>query len=412
MNDNIELPDVTDGTLPSAEESLAEEKSLAEESLNEGIPPTEIPGKSAFNLDLIDSSENGIRFGAQIHNFPSDIINKKIINKIEEHMKNREFNFYGQKTILTEKIDSSSIFRYLMNIGSLFVVSGKTICMSDEFICELEYSTRSTYTSLYFGIFTTSLKTLENTKELLVKTFKDIIKDVMSCNILWFYTDFRGMIKRDCVSEVLDDIIFQESYPFIENLNEFISQYESSDEKVLIMMGPPGTGKTRLVRYILRQIGKVCHNIEDNEFSLYYTTDSQVLKKDEMFISFITSRHRIMVLEDIDFSLRSRTDGNKEMYRLLATSDGLFQNMNKKMIISTNISCNDDIDPALIRPGRCFGVIEFRALTAKEGNLFLETIGSEERVTRTHTLAELYKIYNSDKEPLVRNIPTRRIPGF
>jgi len=39
---------------------------------------------------------------------------------------------------------------------------------------------------------------------------------------------------------------------------------------------------------------------------------------------------------------------------------------NKKMIFTTNINQVTKIDPALLRPGRCFGAVEFRELTSAE----------------------------------------------
>jgi hypothetical protein len=40
----------------------------------------------------------------------------------------------------------------------------------------------------------------------------------------------------------------------------------------------------------------------------------------------------------------------------------------KKLIFSTNLPSTKDIDDAILRAGRCFGVLEFRALTLTEAN--------------------------------------------
>jgi ATP-dependent 26S proteasome regulatory subunit len=65
--------------------------------------------------------------------------------------------------------------------------------------------------------------------------------------------------------------------------------------------------------------------------------------------------------------LAPREDGDNDMMsKFLNVSDGLIKITNKKMIFTTNINQVTKIDPALLRPGRCFGAVEFRELTSAE----------------------------------------------
>ena len=262
---------------------------------------------------------------------------------------------------------------------------------------------------MYTYLYTTTVQKRIEVVNILKNKLSDISDQITSYNINWFYVNRHNAVSQRCISEVLNDTIVVESYPFIKNLDQFIQKYFESDEKVLILIGPPGTGKTRLIRYMLKKLGQEECYRRSNESLGYYTVDSEVLKNDMMFMEFISSNAKLMVLEDIDFSLRDRKKGNTEMYKLLAMSDGLLQCADKKMVISTNAEITY-IDPALTRDGRCFDVIDFRELTIDESNAFLEAVGSSQKVTKSYSLAELYKITknNSISEPK----KTKKRAGF
>lgn len=96
------------------------------------------------------------------------------------------------------------------------------------------------------------------------------------------------------------------------------------------------------------------------------TYDVNVMQSDGIFASFIEGREKFMIMEDADAFLKSRADGNTMMHRFLNVSDGLISASNKKLVFSTNLPSVRDVDDALMRPGRCFDVVEFRPLTRSE----------------------------------------------
>ena len=89
------------------------------------------------------------------------------------------------------------------------------------------------------------------------------------------------------------------------------------------------------------------------------------------------------------------------MYHLLGLSDGLIQSINKKIIISTNLSSLNNIDEAIIRKGRCFDILNFRYLYWDEiieffkENNYSEIISNIEE--KEYSLADLYYILNNKK---------------
>lgn len=145
-----------------------------------------------------------------------------------------------------------------------------------------------------------------------------------------------------------------EMYPFLkgESLESYYDRYMESSANILLLIGPPGTGKTTFIR------GLLAHR----ECSAIVTYDAGILEKDGFFARFIEDDAEIMVLEDSDAFLKSRSDGNTMMHRFLNVGDGLVTTKGKKMIFSTNLPSIRDIDSALIRPGRCFDIVTFDAL--------------------------------------------------
>ncbi len=187
--------------------------------------------------------------------------------------------------------------------------------------------------------------------------------------------------------------IYDEYYPYIENgVENFINDYISSKQSILILLGPPGTGKTSFIRYMLFK----------NKMKALAFYDKNMTRTDATLASFITRRENdILILEDADLLLYSREDGNDTMNQLLNTSDGLVNVMNKKIIITANITDRKDIDSALLRPGRCFDIINFRPLTKDEARDAATRGGIDMKFNKKeYTLAELFN--NREQEQIVK----------
>lgn len=151
-----------------------------------------------------------------------------------------------------------------------------------------------------------------------------------------------------------DRLPVEEMYPFLngESLESYYDRYMESSANILLLIGPPGTGKTTFIR------GLLAHR----NCSAIVTYDAAILEKDGFFARFIEDDAEVMVLEDSDAFLKSRSDGNTMMHRFLNVGDGLVTTKGKKMIFSTNLPSIRDIDTALVRPGRCFDIVTFDAL--------------------------------------------------
>jgi len=173
------------------------------------------------------------------------------------------------------------------------------------------------------------------------------------------------------------------AYPWIgEPYTEYIDKYLDSEACVLILIGPPGTGKSTLIKNIIKRSGG----------DAMVAFDEKVLGGDDFFATFMDSDKDILVMEDADAFLESREDGNTMMHRFLNLSDGLISTTGKKIIFSTNLPSIASIDEALLRPGRCFDVLQFRALTRKEAQAVLDEVGDKRELVdgAELTLAQIF----------------------
>jgi SpoVK/Ycf46/Vps4 family AAA+-type ATPase len=105
------------------------------------------------------------------------------------------------------------------------------------------------------------------------------------------------------------------------------------------------------------------------------TYDEQVMNDDNLFQQFLESDANTMIFEDSDNHIRPRQDGNSMMHKFLNVSDGIISSSDKKLIFSTNLPSSNNIDEALLRPGRCFDIMNFRALNRVEAEKVCKDIG-------------------------------------
>jgi hypothetical protein len=173
-----------------------------------------------------------------------------------------------------------------------------------------------------------------------------------------------------------------EMYPFLGTpLADYYDSFMKSNSNVLLLIGPPGTGKTTFIRGLLSHTGS----------SAMVTYDASILEKDFVFANFIEQNVNLLVLEDSDNFLKARSEGNTMMHRFLNVGDGLVTTKGKKLIFSTNLPSVRDVDEALIRPGRCFDILKFEKLDDNQAKALAEKQGfSLNEKKDSWTLAEIF----------------------
>jgi len=232
-----------------------------------------------------------------------------------------------------------------------------------------------------------------------IKKESEVLKEkftIASCYIEWIYGGDGSSVNIPLLPEKLP---ITEMYPFLkeESVEDYYDRYMESSASILLLIGPPGTGKTTFIRGLL-------HHASKNAIVTY---DEKILDRDYVFARFIEDDVGVMVIEDADNFLKPRSDGNTMMHRFLNVGDGLISIRGKKLIFSTNLPSIRDVDSALVRPGRCFDVVTFDNYTLEQAETLAKklnvTFEKKENKSDTYSLAEVfYKQRNTNPKQVKR----------
>jgi hypothetical protein len=247
---------------------------------------------------------------------------------------------------------------------------------------------KGSYTSCGFSIWAESRARVEEAiARLELIAGENRLRDE-SFTIDWQFTNAAGELRSATFQELADPLLLDEAYPSLGMpVATFITRYLAAPECVLILLGPPGTGKTRLVRAILSELTRQ----KGENAEVMYTADQRALRGDEMFVEFITGSHDVLVIEDT--------------HRFLAIADGVARSQGRKIIFTTNLPNVNDIDEALIRPGRCYSVKHLRSLTPEEALRLADRICADDtaraecakaalmaQAARWYSVAQVYRV--------------------
>lgn len=225
-------------------------------------------------------------------------------------------------------------------------------------------------------------------------TIEEIFGTEKLAHIKWWYEGAHGPSSQSVYLPKPKTVLCPEFYPDMGDPHKFIQDYLKSDASVLLLAGEPGTGKTTLLR----------HMITENNLIAHVIYDEALMRKDSIFQGFLFDKDSdMMVIEDADTILLPREDdGNKIMSRFLNVSDGLIKLPNKKLVFTTNISDFSKVDQALLRPGRCYGIVHTRPLNLSEAQAAARVADLPVPTERGEfTLAELF---NQGYRPHARKV--------
>ena len=231
----------------------------------------------------------------------------------------------------------------------------------------------------------------------------------------WYFMTATGL---DFVTtnEVLSDVLLDEAYPdVVGGVAAFINRYLDAPEAILVLQGPPGSGKTRLLRAVLGELARR----RGGEVRVMSTNDPRALENEQLYIRFLTNPVDVFALEDADHLMRPRSDGNELMQRFLAIADGIVRNKGEKSSSRQSAQCrgsrrrtgasrpvfctpNDPEPAARQRPNACGRMCERRRPVGA-------ALARLRRASQpTYSVAELYRLTTersglqdvSDRTPL------------
>lgn len=164
---------------------------------------------------------------------------------------------------------------------------------------------------------------------------------------------------------------------------ELYKQIGIDPPRGVLLFGPPGTGKTMLVKAVANNTTASFIRVVGSEFVQKYLGEGPRMVRD-IFRLARENSPSIIFIDEIDAIATKRFDAqtgaDREVQRilleLLNQMDGFDQSSNVKVIMATNRA--DTLDPALLRPGRLDRKIEFPNLRdRRERRLIFSTIASK-----------------------------------
>jgi len=171
----------------------------------------------------------------------------------------------------------------------------------------------------------------------------------------------------------------------LDTLARFTRTKSSTDGRIILFHGPPGTGKTYAIRALL--------TTWKNWASAALVLDPEAMLSSPAYLLKIMERDltestRLLVIEDADEIVEKNGTRGSGLSRLLNLTDGLIGATQDLIVLLTTNAHPGALDHALTRPGRCLATVGFDRFPTLEAN---ERLGKLGPAAKSMTLAEIYQ---------------------
>jgi SpoVK/Ycf46/Vps4 family AAA+-type ATPase len=182
-------------------------------------------------------------------------------------------------------------------------------------------------------------------------------------------------------------------YPMSMSSNgQVIVVAEKPKGRLLVLEGPPGTGKSYFIRNIVTSCAQKANFILLDYKSASSVSGAELLNVLLNFQNSHESYPLVFIIEDADHFLHARDENNINVISsLLNMTDGILGDaLDLRIIASTNISLNN-IETALTRNGRLLEHLSFESLTPERAQkLYFSLTNQEKEFSKPIPLCDIY----------------------
>ena len=205
-----------------------------------------------------------------------------------------------------------------------------------------------------------------------------------------------NLIDRNFKAQTLNSIAENYTPGVITDMWDAIKRVSGLESGLLVLNGPPGTGKTHLLRAMLTELA-------GKKKGLVCTPPLDFLQNMSLMMQATSrSQSSLILMEDVGDILTEQAASQYPQVNanLLNMSDGLLSLLNNSVIVLTFNTAIDKINKAVLRPGRCISHLEVNCLPRAHVEGLLETWGATacDLTKSEYTLAEAYEIARTGKD--------------
>ncbi len=186
-----------------------------------------------------------------------------------------------------------------------------------------------------------------------------------------------------------DDIEMNYGTGFKKKYDTLVERLTTFNKGVFIIRGTPGSGKTSLVKSLVKQV--------DRPF-IFIPIGLAASLSDPSFLTLLLSqgRNAVLVLEDAEQAIQSREEQLSTAHvtsNLLQLSDGIISTLlgGISIILTFNTS-KENIDSALMRKGRLALDLVVDALPVKDAQRLVDFMGKNYKVQTPMALCDIYNL--------------------